>query len=349
MHIAILGGTGLIGLATAVRLLQMGVDVTVVSRRRPDVMPAGVNWLGADIADREGLHKAMESANPDRVVHLAGYLQFGCENNPAEAIRVNVLGTSNVLESCRVLGIRRVVFGSSIAVYGERHDTMREDDPLPGNVSLYGTIKRLCEALGERYQSLYGMEFVGLRYSGVFGPNESHSAGMALVRYKIKQCALGQDVLIDGASGNEHIHLTYVTDAAEATCCALLHPAPSYCIYNVAGPAQNYLSLRDFHRLVCTIVPGSGKAGWSGRAKSAGPVDTSRVREDLNCISSVSVNSGLTLDLGSQSEAMASHGIPTHGIPTNSQNPVPSRHSVASSDYASEEKAENTAWKSVSK
>jgi UDP-glucose 4-epimerase len=315
MRIAILGGTGLIGLSTALRLIEAGIDVTVISRRKPAAMPFGVKWLCADIADREGVQNALQLARPDRVAHLAGYLQFGCEQNPAEAIRVNISGTSNVLESCHVLGIRRVVFGSSIAVYGERHDTMQEEDPLPRNVNLYGVMKRLCEVLGERYQSLYGMEFVALRYSGVFGPSESQSPGMALVRYKIKQCALGHDVRIDGAGGSERIHLTYVTDAANATFSALMHPAPSYCIYNVAGPAQNYLTLSDFHGLVCSLVPSAGKAIWSGCAKSAGPLDTTRLQEDLKCVATVSVYQGLLLDLDRHIHRISNQSLP----PSNAQ------------------------------
>lgn len=111
----------------------------------------------------------------------------------------------------------RVVFGSSIAVYGDRADVMREDDPPSASVNLYGTTERLGEILGAQYSSLYGLQFVALRYSGVFGPSRSHSRGMSLVRQMVKDGANGKDVHIEGASGDERIHLTHVTGAAKAT------------------------------------------------------------------------------------------------------------------------------------
>ncbi len=185
------------------------------------------------------------------------------------------------------------MFGSSIALYGARSDAMREADPVPADVSLYGMTKRLGEMLGERFRSSDGLEFVALRYSGVFGPGAATSPGMAQVRQRILQCARGEDVVVEGASGDERIHLTYVTDAAEATCRALLAPVPAHSIYNVAGPAENYVSLHELHALVGEIVPGTGRALWSGRARSAGLVDTTRIAADLGWRPAISLKEGL--------------------------------------------------------
>lgn len=300
MRSVILGGTGQIGTATAGELVSLGAAVTIVSRKRPDVIPRGVAWRAADITDAREIAALLEIEVPDHVIHLAAYLQFACEQNPREAVRLNVDGTVNVLEACRQAGIRRVVFGSSIAAYGEPHDLMREDGAPSANTGLYGMTKRLGEMIGERYASLYGLTFVALRYSGVFGPAEVHSSGMALVREKIKECASGRDVVIEGASGRERVHLTHVTDIAEATCRAALHPSPAYRIYNVGGPDANYVSLKDFHAAVCALAPRAGAAVWRGEGRSAAPVDTRRLREDLGFEPRISMAQGLRLDLGMQ-------------------------------------------------
>lgn len=297
MRIAIMGGTGLVGSATAACATRAGCDVTVMSRARPASLTQGATWLPADVTRAQTLVAALESCRPEVLIHLASYLQFACDGNPQEAVRVNVDGMVNVLEACRGTGVRRVVFGSSIAVYGQREDTMREDDPVPSGVGLYGLTKRLAEMLGERYRSLHGLEFVALRYSGVFGPGESHSPGMALVRHRIKQCALGRDVRIEGASGDERIHVTHATDAAQATLRAAVCESPSHLVYNVAGPDQNYVTLRDFHRAVCELAPGAGRAIWSGSARSAGPADTTRARTDLGWTPAVTLHEGLRQDL----------------------------------------------------
>jgi len=306
MHTAIIGGTGLIGLATAQLLCDLGHRVTVISRGRPASVHPAVRWVEGDVTDAARLRDVLGSSQPDNVVHLAAYLQFDCDHNPAKAVSVNVDGTLNALEACRLLGIARLVFGSTIAVYGERHDLMREDDPPSGNVGLYGLTKRLGEMLGERYAGLYGLRFVALRYAGVFGPGRPQGAGMSRVRQLIKQTANGADVQVEGACGEERLHLTHVTDAARATVRALQHPAPRFCVYNVGGPAGNYISLRDFHGAVKRVVPGAGSVVWSGRGRSAGPLDTSRLREDLGCVPAVTVAAGLELDLRGQAGVLDS-------------------------------------------
>lgn len=298
MHVAIIGGTGLIGTAVTLLLTKLGHSVSTLSRRPAAPAPAtGVEWFECDITDGAKLNTTLARIRPDAVVHLAAYLQFACDQNPLEAVRINVDGTLNVLQSCCSLEIKRVIFGSSISAYGERDDLMNETDPPSVNTGLYGMTKRLGEMLGERYAALYGLKFIALRYCGIFGPGEVSSAGMALVRQQIKSTASGRDVLVEGASGNERIHLTHVTDAAAATLRALQHPEPKYTIYNVAGPDQNYQTLKDFHLAVREIAPNAGNVVWLGQARSAGPADTRRLREDLGFQPSVSLQAGLKLDL----------------------------------------------------
>jgi len=298
MRVAVLGGSGLIGSATAARLAALGCEVTVMTRSKPSRLPDGCDWKSADIVDAVATQEALSAVRPEAVLHLAAFLQYGCELDPAQAVRVNIDGTLNVLEACRALGVRRLVFASSIAAYGERDDLMREDDPPNARTGLYGMTKRIGEMLGERYAVLHGLQFVALRYAGVFGPGEVHSPGMALVRQRIKECAAGRDVVVDGATGEERSHLTHVTDAAEATCRATLHPAPQHRIYNVGGPPGNHIRLHEFHDAVRALAPGAGKALWKGRGKGSGPVDLSRLRDDLGFVPSVSVDAGLRADLG---------------------------------------------------
>jgi UDP-glucose 4-epimerase len=301
MRVVIVGGTGLIGSATGDRLAQRGIHVTLSSRQQPLALGPGIEWRRSDVANADDLHQLMAATKPDAVVHLAALLQFACEQQPEQAVRINVDGTLNVLEACRTLGVARVVFGSSIAVYGERFDLMREEDPPSTRVSLYGMTKRIGEALGERFAALYGIEFVGLRYTGVFGPGEVRSPGMARVREVIKRTALGLDVVVDEASGDERIHLTHIDDAAEATCRALLHPRPSHTVYNVGGPEGNHLTLKEFHAAIRDLVPNAGQVQWAGRSRSAGPVDLTRLRGDLGYVPSITVARGLAADLRTMS------------------------------------------------
>lgn len=281
MRVAIIGGTGQIGLATAECLASMGVETCIVSRRAPDAVPAHVQWLEADVANGESVYACLRQFAPQSIINFAAVLQFACDQTPRAAIDVNIEGALNVLEACRRLNVKRLIFGSSIAVYGERSTLMREDDPIPADANLYALTKLIGERLGEQYRKKCGFEFLALRYSGIFGGVEAATHGMSQVRSKILKTASGEDVVIREASGEELIHLTHVSDAAEATCRALFEPTPSHSIYNVAGPSENYISLRDLHGVVRQAHPKCGDISWNGRAKSAGPVDTTRLSEDL--------------------------------------------------------------------
>lgn len=294
MRVAIIGGTGSIGMATAGCVARRGIPVVILSRRRPaDVLQDDIFWSPVDVTDGSSVRQALAMQRVDRVVHLAALLQFACDTSPSQAVHVNVDGMLNVLEACRDLGISRLVFGSSVAVYGERSDLMRETDPAPANIGLYGLTKRLGEMLGERFRALHGLEFVALRYSGVTGRGVASSAGMAKVRQRLLECAGGRDIVIEGASGYERTHLTFLADAAGATCSVLLANHSVGSVYNVAGPPENYVSLRELHSLIREIRPAAGRASWSGSAQSLGPVDVSLIAKDLAWKPSVSLSAGL--------------------------------------------------------
>jgi UDP-glucose 4-epimerase len=297
MRVLVMGGTGLIGRATVQSLLEAGDDVSVASRSRPAGLPSGARWCPLDVSDAARVLEVTRDCAPDAVLHLAALLQFDCDRDPARAIRVNVDGTLHALEACRELGIARMVFGSSIAVYGPTHELMREDGWTFSGTGLYGVTKLMGEALGARYRAEHGIEFVALRYSGVFGPDEfakeAPSAGMSAVRKRILECAKGREISIEGASGGEQIHLTHVLDAANATCLALRHPSPSFPVYNVAGPRENYVSLKGLYDAVRAIAPSAGRPLWKGAGKTAGPVDIGRIRQDLGFTPSVRLADGL--------------------------------------------------------
>lgn len=284
MRVAIIGGTGQVGLAAATCLANMNVETFILSRKNPPDLPAGIIWLPTDITDRESIDGRLQQVRPQRVANLAALLQFACNKHPRAAMDVNVMGALNILDACCRSNVDRLVFGSSIAVYGERSTLMREEDAIPPHSNLYALSKLMGEALGSRYQDMYGLRSLALRYSGIFGGLEAATPGMSQVRSDILKTASGKDITITAASGNELIHLTHVMDAAEATCSALLSPNPVHSIYNVAGPAENYISLRDYHGAIRAIRPRCGNVQWTGKAKSAGPVDTTRMIEDLKFV-----------------------------------------------------------------
>jgi UDP-glucose 4-epimerase len=297
------GANGLIGAHTLPLLVARGHEVVTFSRG-PQA-PADVLGIErGDIADKKAVVTAFEKWRPETVLQLAATLQFQCEEDPALAVATNLTGAANVFEAAAAYGVKRFVFASSIAAYGERRDIMREDDPPAAAITLYGEMKRLGERLGRRFAERAGMSFAALRYSGVFGPRAasggSSGRGMSLARHLLMGTADGTDADLEFVDGTETVHLTYVADAAEATVRALTNSSLAYTIYNIGGPVDGHLSLRDFHAAVRRVVPSAGDARFGAKpgAKSAGPLDIARMRDDLGWEPRFGIEAGLRLALG---------------------------------------------------
>lgn len=284
MRILIFGGSGGLGSVLAKRLSKQGHGVTIFSRHRADervvLRDRGrVSWVQGDVRRKSDVKRAFANERWDCVVHLAALLQHACRADPVEAVRVNVVGTENILEAARHVEVGRFVFGSSIAVYGSYKGLLRENGSIASDVSIYGLTKLLGERLCEAYEAESGVPAVALRYCGIYGGGEPGSRGMAWVRWQIEETIAGKSVEIQQASGDEHCQLTHISDAVEATSYIMMHPAPTYRVYNVAAGAENYITLREFHSRIKQVVPSAGDISFNGHGPDMSPVSTCRLRE----------------------------------------------------------------------
>lgn len=123
-----------------------------------------------DIADAAAVLAAFKARPPDVLVHLAALKgNKPSRDNPVEFHRVNTTGTLNLLEACRALGIKRVVFVSSLTVHGRSDTPVDESSPIRPQHP-YGATKAAAEALIHAYTESYGMEAVILRPNFIVGP-----------------------------------------------------------------------------------------------------------------------------------------------------------------------------------
>jgi threonine 3-dehydrogenase len=172
MKVFITGAGGQIGHDLIASLLRDGHHVLATDiTERPAHHHPGGTWQRLDVTDGEAVEAALRGAAPDLVFHLAAILSASGEKDPALAYAVNQTGTWNVLEGCRKAGVPRLMFTSSIAVFGPLADQPLPD-PTPDETALrpttmYGATKAAGEMLCAYYHRRYGLDCRGVRFPGL--------------------------------------------------------------------------------------------------------------------------------------------------------------------------------------
>ncbi|MGI9167900.1 MAG: NAD-dependent epimerase/dehydratase family protein [Pyrinomonadaceae bacterium] len=131
-----------------------------------------VRFVTGDITDAPAVLAALGESSAKRIIHLAGLQVPACQADPVAGALVNVVGTLNVLEAARTVGVERVVYASSAAVFGLSED----DEPLDETAvcepsTHYGVFKRTNEGNARVYYLNHGLSTVGLRPLTVYGVN----------------------------------------------------------------------------------------------------------------------------------------------------------------------------------
>ena len=169
--VLVTGAGGCIGSWALALLTRAGVPAVAFDltedKRRPRLLMsedelAQVRWLTGDISDDDIVLRAVKASSATAIVHLAALQVPFCRADPVAGAKVNVVGTVNVFEAARKLGIRRITYASSIAAHGamEGHGT------LP---TLYGAYKYCNEETARVYSQDWQLHSVGLRPGVVYG------------------------------------------------------------------------------------------------------------------------------------------------------------------------------------
>src|SRR3989442_1250817 len=130
----------------------------------------GARALVGDITDAKSVHKALANSGARRIIHLAGLQVPTCKSDPIAGAMVNIIGTLNVFEAARDLGVQRVVYASSAAVYGvSEEDKALDESAQCDPLTHYGVFKRANEGNARVYFLDHGLSSAGLRPLTVYG------------------------------------------------------------------------------------------------------------------------------------------------------------------------------------
>jgi nucleoside-diphosphate-sugar epimerase len=184
MKVLILGGAGFIGPRVIRRFLERGHEVVCVDVNVNSPTIAGlrdrIQVMRGDVTLMDDVVAAMMATKPDRVLNLAyllGARSDGVtgEQDPHYAVRLNILGMDNCFEAARICGIKRVVYASSLAVYGRQSefgDRPLTEEDLRLGTGVYAASKIYNEHQAEWYNRAYGMQITGIRPANVTGPDK---------------------------------------------------------------------------------------------------------------------------------------------------------------------------------
>ncbi len=217
------GGAGFIGSHMVDALLKRGKQVRVLDnffsgkRENLSAFREQIELIEGDARDTGDCGRAVEGV--DAVIHLAApHEVVRSVECPMEAHEVNVTGTLNMLLAARNAGVRKFVFASSSAIYGENPAMPRLETMTPApTASPYGVTKMTGEYYCRMFSSLYGLDTACVRYFNVYGPRQDADSTYAAVIPKFWAALLARIPPTIYGDGSQSRDFTYVADCVAAT------------------------------------------------------------------------------------------------------------------------------------
>ncbi len=299
MRALVTGGAGFIGSHIAQRLVDRGDEVVILdnlftgSRRNLEAVGPGVRFVEGDVRDLATVESC--AAGCDVLFHEAAIVSvpFSVEH-PQESHDVNIQGTLNVLQAARAAKVKRVVFASSAAIYGEEPELPKHEGMLPAPISPYGVEKLTSEHYLATWSKLFGVQTVALRYFNVFGPRQDpRSPYSGVISIFVDRILGGKPITFFG-DGSQTRDFVFVANVVDANILAATRDGVSGRAYNVAcGRGTTLLELsslleraaeRPVERLFAEPRTGDIKVSIA---------DISRATRELGYTPAVDVETGL--------------------------------------------------------
>lgn len=210
-----------------------------------------VKIVKGDITEITDLIRTVKEEDIDNIAHLAAiHLIRVSKANPLLAYKVNLTGTLNILETARIMKLKRVVFISSISTFGLKATVPRKEDDAKKPTSLYGVTKLAGELFGLNYAENYGVDFIALRFPLLFGPGSISTWDPP--RTIAENCLRGKPAVITGPPDDKILDILYTKNAAKAIRLALEAKNLTHRIFNIS---QEPLSLNDIVKAAKKIIP----------------------------------------------------------------------------------------------
>jgi UDP-glucose 4-epimerase len=254
MRVLITGGAGFLGAALANRLVAEGHTVLVLDdftagdprRLGPDVL-----LTRGDVKDVPKLWTLLQ--NVGCVYHLAARVRVPeSVHYPGDYNDVNVGGTVSLMQAMRDTGVRRVVFASSAALYGEQSQQPVSETQPPHPDSPYGVSKIAAEYYLSTLGALYNIETVSLRIFNAYGPGQDLPPSYPpVIPHMLRQAQTGGSLVVFG-DGHQTRDFVYVDDVVDALLTAATASDVNRAVINIGSGHE--ISIRDLATSVTQVT-----------------------------------------------------------------------------------------------
>ena len=251
MKVLVTGGAGFIGSHIVEQLQKEGFQVVVVdnlSTSKRSFIPKDISFYAVDIRSPE-MEKIFQNEKPEIVIHIAAHIDVNSSiKNPSNDAAINIQGTINLLTCCHKYNVKKVIYSSSCAVYGETGDRSITESFSINPLSFYGISKCAAELYINVYQSLYDIEFTILRYANVYGPRQSMTGEGGVVSIFCKKILKGEMPVIYG-NGEQTRDFVFVKDVAAANVKAIENG--NHEIINIGSNKKT--SIKELYKLLSSL------------------------------------------------------------------------------------------------
>jgi UDP-glucose 4-epimerase len=251
--ILVTGGAGFIGSHLVDALIERGHEVIVVdnlSNGKKENVNKKAKFYKIDICSPK-IEEIFKKEKPEICFHFAAQINVRKSvENPLGDAKTNILGSLNVLENCKKYKIKKIIFASSAGVYGEAKILPTPEDYPVNPDSPYRIAKLTIENYLKFYKENFGLKFISLRFSNVYGPRQDPKGEAGVVAIFIEKLLKGKTPTIFG-DGNQTRDFIFVEDAVSACLKAMEYKGKKE-IFNIGTGAET--SINELYEVISKLL-----------------------------------------------------------------------------------------------
>lgn len=297
MRILVTGGAGFIGSNVVDVYIDAGHDVFVIdnlSTGHSEFVNPKASFYKVDITNRREVSRVIKAVKPDIINHHAAQISVRVSvEDPVADAKINIDGLLNLLEEGKVNNVRSFIFASSGGVvYGDALTIPTSEGYQPlSPMSPYGVTKLAGEHYLNFYYQTYGIKFIALRYSNVYGPRQNPHGEAGVVAIFSKKLLTGSACTING-DGKQTRDYVFVHDVARANLAAIKVPYVGPVNIATAVETDVVTIYNKIRKLVgSTLVPSNGPAKNGEQKRSC--LDVNKAKIVLGWKPEISIDKGL--------------------------------------------------------